>query len=129
MSSSIFTVCRRRRWICALIHCFASFLSFSHLDAFIIGAVVVPALSVLTNMNHYQALGTSLCAMVLPAMAGTATHYTRGNVAMAVAPYLAGGAFAGAYGGGKFAQTIDERRLQYGFSGLMVVLGVRALMK
>ena len=25
------------------------------------GAVVVPALSLFTDMNHYQALGTSLC--------------------------------------------------------------------
>jgi uncharacterized membrane protein YfcA len=67
--------------------------------------------------------------MVLPAMSGTVTHYMKGNVAMTVAPFLAIGAFVGAYYGGKFAQTIDQQELQYGFSGLMVVLGLRALMK
>jgi uncharacterized membrane protein YfcA len=94
------------------------------------GAIVVPALSLTTDMNHYQALGTSLCAMVLPAMVGTATHFKRGNVAMSVAPPLAMGAFLGAYLGGKFGPTIiSEDRLKYGFSGLMVVLGLRTLLK
>jgi len=91
------------------------------------GAVVVPALSLFTEMSHYKALGTSLCAMVLPAMAGTATHFSKGNVAMNVAPFLASGAFVGAYFGGKLARTIQEDRLKYGFSALMLVLGLRAL--
>jgi uncharacterized membrane protein YfcA len=96
---------------------------------FYVGAIVVPALSLTMDMNHHQALGTSLCAMVLPAMVGTATHYTRGNVAMSVAPALAAGAFAGAYFGGKLGLAIPEDPLKYGFSGLMVVMGLRALSK
>ena len=95
----------------------------------IVGAIVVPALSLTTGMNHYEALGTSLCAMVLPAMVGTATHYRRGNVAMIAAPALAAGAFAGAYFGGKLGLAIPEDNLKYGFSGLMVVLGLRTLLK
>lgn len=93
------------------------------------GAVVVPALSVLTDMNHYQALGTSLTAMVLPALSGTATHFSKGNVVLRVAPFLATGAFLGAYAGSKMALSIDEDPLRYGFSGVMVVLGLRALIK
>jgi uncharacterized protein len=93
------------------------------------GAVVVPALSVLTNMNHYQALGTSLTAMVLPAISGTVTHFAKGNVVMSVAPFLATGAFVGAYAGSKLALSVDEWSLKYGFSGVMVVLGLRALFK
>lgn len=92
------------------------------------GAIVVPALTVATDMNHYQALGTSLCAMALPAMAGTATHYTKGNVAMRVAPALAMGAFMGGYFGGKLGLTIDESRLKWGFSALMLTLGIRTLL-
>lgn len=92
------------------------------------GAIVVPALTLATDMNHYQALGTSLCAMALPAMAGTATHYTRGNVAMRVAPALAMGAFMGGYCGGKLGLMVDEDNLKWGFSALMLTLGVRALL-
>jgi uncharacterized membrane protein YfcA len=44
------------------------------------GAIVVPALVLTTDMSHHSALGTSLCAMVLPAMIGTYTHAKRGNV-------------------------------------------------
>jgi len=93
------------------------------------GAIVVPALSLFTDMNHYQALGTSLCAMVPTAIVGTATHMSKGTVAMRVAPALAVGAFAGAYCGGKLGLTIPEQQLKYGFSGTMVVLGLRTLLK
>ena len=93
------------------------------------GAVVVPALTLFTDMNHYEALGTSLTAMVLPALSGTATHFSKGNVNMRVAPFLAVGAFCGAYAGSKLAQTIKEDNLRWGFSGVMVVLGLRALLK
>jgi len=93
------------------------------------GAVVVPALTVATDMNHYQALGTSLCAMSLPAIVGTATHYNKGNVSMRVAPALALGAFVGGFIGGKLGSSIDETKLKFGFSGLMMFLGVRTLLK
>ena len=93
------------------------------------GAVVVPALSVATDLSHYQALGTSLMAMTLPACVGTMTHYQRGNVAMRVAPALAAGAFAGAYLGGKLGTQIEEDKLRWGFSGLMLTLGLRTITK
>ena len=93
------------------------------------GAVVVPALTVLTDMSHYQALGTSLCAMCLPAMVGTATHFAKGNVAMQVAPPLALGAFVGAYLGGKVGLHTNENALRWGFSCLMAVLGIKTLLR
>ena len=93
------------------------------------GAIVVPALTLATDMSHYQALGTSLMAMTLPACVGTFTHYQRGNVAMRVAPALAAGAFAGAYVGGKVGTNIEEDKLRWGFSGLMVTLGLRTITK
>ena len=92
------------------------------------GAIVVPALTVATDMNHYQALGTSLCAMSLPAMVGTMTHYGKGNVAMRVAPSLAMGAFLGGYMGGRLGLTIDETKLKWGFSFLMLGLGGRTVL-
>ena len=93
------------------------------------GAIVVPALTLSTDLSHYQALGTSLMAMTLPACVGTWTHYQRGNVAMKVAPALAAGAFVGAYMGGKVGTNIEENTLRWGFSGLMVALGLRTITK
>lgn len=93
------------------------------------GAVVVPALTLFTDANHYEALGTSLCAMALPAISGTITHYKKGNVAMRVAPALATGAFCGAYFGGHLGLQMNETALRWGFSGLMVTLGMRTLIK
>lgn len=93
------------------------------------GAVVVPALTVFTDMTHYQALATSLSAMCLPAIVGTATHFAKGNVAMHVAPTLALGSFVGAYLGGRLGLYINEDALRWGFSGVMVVLGAKTLLR
>jgi uncharacterized membrane protein YfcA len=93
------------------------------------GVIVVPALTIFTSCNHYQALGTSLAAMTLPAMAGTWAHYRAGNVALRVAPGLAAGALVGAAVGGKIGVRTDETTLRWGFSGLLAALGFRTLFK
>jgi uncharacterized membrane protein YfcA len=93
------------------------------------GVIVVPALTIALDVNHYQALGTSLAAMTPPAAVGVYTHYAAGNVAMRVAPTLALGAFAGAYVGGTVGLATDEDTLRWGFSGVLAVLGVRTILK
>jgi len=93
------------------------------------GAIVVPALTLFTSMDHYTALGTSLAAMVMPAVVGTVTHYKKGNVNLRVAPALAVGSLVGAYFGGKVGVGLDEELLRYGFSSLMFGLGLRTLFK
>lgn len=93
------------------------------------GAVVVPSLTLLTDMDHYTALGTSLCAMCLPAMVGSMTHFQKGNVAVRLAPALAVGSFVGSYFGGKVGVGMKEEHLRYGFSGLIFGLGVRTVTK
>jgi uncharacterized protein len=98
------------------------------------GTIVVPALTLATDMSHTQALATSLAAMTFPAIAGVSTHYRAGNVAgrHIVLP-LALGALVGAYSGGKFVKTYladeHEQPLQYGFAGLLTYLGIRTLMR
>ena len=92
-----------------------------------LGAIVVPALTCCTELNHYEALGTSLCAMVPTAIVGTLTHAKHGAVAFRVAPWLSGGAFLGAYCGGQLGQTLPEHHLKLGFSATLAVLGVRSL--
>lgn len=93
------------------------------------GVIVVPALTVFTSCNHYEALGTSLAAMTLPAMAGTLTHHRAGNLALRVAPTLAIGALVGAAIGGQIGRRTNESTLRWGFSGLLATLGLRTLLK
>ena len=93
------------------------------------GVIVVPALTLFTSCNHYQALATSLAAMTLPAMAGTWTHHRAGNVALRVAPALAMGALVGAAVGGQIGTRTNESTLRWGFSALLAVLGTRTLIK
>ncbi|KAL7438965.1 hypothetical protein ACHAXH_006199 [Discostella pseudostelligera] len=94
------------------------------------GSIVVPSLVLTTNMPYHSALGTSLCAMVLPAMVGTFTHSKRGNVNWRIAPMLAMGSAVGAYFGGReIGLNIDEGVLRVGFSCLMLVLGVKTWRK
>mmetsp|Transcript_11696 Transcript_11696/g.21621 ORF Transcript_11696/g.21621 Transcript_11696/m.21621 type:complete len:453 (-) Transcript_11696:1629-2987(-) len=94
------------------------------------GAIVVPSLVLSTDMTHHSALATSLLAMVMPAIVGTYTHSTRGNVNWRVAPLLAlGSAFGAFFGGREIGQHLDEGVLRAGFSVLMLVLGVKTWRK
>ena len=94
------------------------------------GAIVVPALVLTTDMSHHAALGTSLCAMVLPAMIGTYTHATRGNVNWRFGPLLALGSATGAFiGGREVGIHLEEDVLRGGFACLMLVLGLRTWRK
>lgn len=93
------------------------------------GTIVVPALTLLTDLTHHEALGTSLAAMILPALSGTYTHYQAGNCVLRVAPFLATGALVGAYVGAQLSLRTDESTLRFGFAALLAVLGVRTLMK
>lgn len=92
------------------------------------GAMVVPALSLFTEKSHKEVLGTSLCALVFPAVTGTATHFARGTLSMRVAPALAVGTFVGGLCGGSFAKSADEQDLKTLFAGWTAVLGVGALL-
>jgi uncharacterized protein len=93
------------------------------------GTIVVPALTVLTDLTHHEALGTSLAAMTIPALSGTYSHYKAGNCAMRVAPFLAAGALVGSYLGAKLSLKTDESVLRWGFSALLLSLGLRTLLK
>lgn len=90
------------------------------------GAMVVPALSLLTDKNHREILGTSLCALVFPAITGTMAQFARGTVAMRVAPALAAGAFAGGVCGGTLVKTAKEKDLKNLFCGWTIFLGMFA---
>eukprot|EP00929_Paragymnodinium_shiwhaense_P031146 TRINITY_DN17522_c0_g1_i2.p1 TRINITY_DN17522_c0_g1~~TRINITY_DN17522_c0_g1_i2.p1 ORF type:complete len:306 (-),score=58.89 TRINITY_DN17522_c0_g1_i2:499-1416(-) len=70
------------------------------------GALSVPAVAIcLPDLTHYQALGTSLAAMVLPAVVGVARHTRSGTMVFRAAVPLAVGTAVGSFFG---AQNMSQ---------------------
>ena len=93
------------------------------------GIITVSAFTLFTDLTYKQALGTSLCAMVLPASVGAITHHFSGNIVWRVAPFLAAGAGCGAYAGGTIGSNLPDTELKYCFSAAMLALGTRVLLR
>jgi len=93
------------------------------------GAIMVPALVITTpDMSYTTALGTSLAAMVLPAMSGVAKHHAARNVVWRVAAPLAAGTALGSFFGAQLAVLLPEREMRFAFCAVMLTLGGRTLM-
>lgn len=93
------------------------------------GAVTVPAVSLcLPELSHQDALGTSLAAMVLPALSGIARHAQTGAIVGSAALPLVVGSSLGSFLSGRFvALELDEASLRSIFAATMVVMGGRTL--
>jgi uncharacterized membrane protein YfcA len=88
----------------------------------------VPAITLCTDLTHKQALGTSLAAMVLPALTGGIMHFRAGTLPLLVVVPLAVSTAAGAYIGSTYvAHNMSGDALKAIFSGFMIVFGVSAL--
>jgi uncharacterized membrane protein YfcA len=59
------------------------------------GAIVVPALSLFTDLSYPVALGTSLAAMIPTAVVGSVTHFRQGTMVPRLAIPLGVGSFLG----------------------------------
>jgi hypothetical protein len=70
------------------------------------GIIMVPLLSLI--LDHQQALGTSMTAMILPCLMGTLTHLKMGNVVTSILPSMMIGAGLGSWIGAKYSTTLDE---------------------
>ena len=93
------------------------------------GIITVSAFSLLTPLSYKQALGTSLCAMALPATSAAIAHHFNGNIVWRIAPFLAAGAGFGAFVGGKIGSNLPEKELKCCFSAAMLALGTRVLLR
>jgi len=82
------------------------------------GSITVPGVALASDFSHYKVLGTSLGAMVVPAMAGVMTHHCAGRVVWRVAWPLAAGSALGCYIGGRYvAMRVEEDMLRLIFFG------------
>jgi len=90
------------------------------------GFIMVPVLSAYTG-DHQLALGTSLCAMVGPALASLSTHWKLGNVVRHISLPLAIGSACGAYLGTMAAISMTDEQQRWWFATVMIVVSSRNL--
>ena len=86
---------------------------------------MIPVLVLLMGMSQYTAQGTSLAAMVPPAVVGSWTHRRLGNTRKDVLLVLIAGVLAGTCLGGAMAHLVPERELRILFSLIILWIGIR----
>lgn len=92
------------------------------------GIVTVPALALFTDFTHHQCLGTSLGAMILPAVVGGFQQFRQGNLILSIAVPLALGTTIGAYIGSNYiANHISDDKLKAAFQIFMILMGGRTV--
>jgi hypothetical protein len=93
------------------------------------GWLLVPSLVLLMDIPVPVAIGTSLVAIVVPALAGVVTHYHLGNLDFGRAVPLVLAGIAGARGGAWGIVWVSERRLKQALVGLLLLGGSYMLLR
>ena len=88
------------------------------------GIVFVPALIAL-GLDHHDAIGTSLLAIIPTVFVGTWRQSRYGNVRWRAAAVLGIAAAAAAQGGVVLAETLSAATLRRLFAGLLVLVAVQ----
>jgi len=85
------------------------------------GFVVVPVLARFFGMDIKRAIGTSLTAVALLALPGTAAHAALGHIDWQLAAWLALGVVPGALVGARLTQRTSEKWVGVAFAGLLLL--------
>jgi uncharacterized membrane protein YfcA len=88
------------------------------------GILFVPTLIAL-GLDHHEALGTSLLAIVPTVMVGTWRQSRYGNVRWRGAVILGAAAAASAQGGVALAESLSDELLRRLFAGLLVLIAAQ----
>lgn len=88
------------------------------------GAIMIPAMVIVTHMPQQLAQGTSLLAMVPVGIMGAYTHYSLGNVENKIVIGLIIGAAIGGYIGGNIANLLPELFVKLFFSAVLIWMGI-----
>jgi uncharacterized protein len=91
------------------------------------GNILVPASTILLDLEQHQAQGVSLLVIVPTAISGAWSHYRRGNVDLRVALLLTPGAVLGGVLGARVAQGIPGDQLRGIFGLLLLYFALRYL--
>jgi uncharacterized protein len=88
------------------------------------GIVLVPLLLLLASFRPHEATATSLGAIAITALAGVVAYALRDDIRYGYAVLLGVPAAIGALGGATLQQRVSGRSLTFGFSGLLLGVGV-----
>ncbi|GAC1479649.1 MAG: sulfite exporter TauE/SafE family protein [Chamaesiphon sp.] len=94
------------------------------------GAIMVPAMVLLMNMDQKFATGTSLAAQVLPiSILGSAVYYRNGNLNIKYAVLIAVGLLVGNLLGSLFANQpyISSEMIKKLYGVFLLIIGLRYL--
>jgi len=91
------------------------------------GLVIVPLLVTFRGFPERTAMGTSLGAIGITALAGTTRYAFHGDVEWKYAALVGAPAALGALGGTALQQRLDTRWLTLSFAAFLVVVGVLLL--
>lgn len=86
------------------------------------GIIILPALVYLLGFWTRIAVGTSLLAVILPAIAGVISYALEGNVNLLMAVLLAAGSIIGAPIGSWLLSILPQRAVKWGFIAFMVLV-------
>jgi hypothetical protein len=86
------------------------------------GIVLVPALTLSLGFTLHDAIGTSLLAMTIYSLPGSAAHFLLGHVDVGLLVPIALGSISGAQIGARFSAGTKERRLRFMFSGFLFLI-------
>lgn len=86
------------------------------------GIIILPALVYLLGFKTRIAVGTSLLAVILPAIVGVTSYAFEANVNLLMAALLAAGSIFGAPIGSWLLSILPQRGVQWGFITFMIVV-------
>jgi uncharacterized membrane protein YfcA len=93
------------------------------------GVALAPTLNALLGTPLHEAIAIALACFVLSGMVGTVMHRRHAAVGWSSVVYLIGASALGAFVGAMLLPLVPERLLQWSLAGLMVVAGIRAVLR
>lgn len=91
------------------------------------GVVIVPSLVLLLRFSQHLAQGTSLTALLLMSLAGTASYLLFGHGDLVLGLQMGVGGVAGALLGTRVAHSVNGRVLRFVFSAVLIYVGIRMI--
>jgi uncharacterized protein len=92
------------------------------------GIVIVPALLFFLDLKEFEAIGTSLAALIPPVgVLGAITYYRKGYINPKYAILVAVGLFIGAYFGSRITTELPAGTVRRLYAGFLMVMAVRLM--